>query len=96
MILTRALITERTISDAAKNSYTFVVSKLATKTDVKRSVESTFGVKVIKINTISRPGKSYRSGKKWIKRERPDGKKAIVTLKAGDKIDLFETTKVQE
>jgi large subunit ribosomal protein L23 len=96
MSLIKALISERSINEAAKNRYTFVVKKSANKTEIKKSVEKAFGVKVLKIATANMPGKNYRSGKKWVMRERPDGKKAIVSIQPGKTIDLFETTKTQE
>jgi large subunit ribosomal protein L23 len=96
MSLIKALISERSINEAAKNRYTFVVKKTVNKIQIKSLVEKAFGVKVLSVATVNMPGKSYRSGKKWIMRERPDGKKAIVTVQPGKTIDLFETTKAQE
>ncbi|KKT58793.1 MAG: hypothetical protein UX91_C0001G0017 [Candidatus Amesbacteria bacterium GW2011_GWB1_47_19] len=51
-----------------------------------------FGVKVEKVQTLNMPGKKYRSGKKWIFRQKSDWKKAIVTLKPGQKIEQLEVT----
>ncbi len=95
-MLIRPLITEKTVRETALGRFAFQVSLSTTKTEVRREVEKTFGVNVTKVQTAIFAGKSYRTGKKWKFLQRPDWKKAIVTLKKGQKIDLFdiqETTK---
>lgn len=78
---------------AAKGKYTFGVKMEATKPLIKQEVEKRFGVNVVGIKTMIIPGKSYRSGKKWIYRYKADQKKAVVQLKKDQKIGLFEVTK---
>lgn len=95
MSLIKALISERTMNVATKNRYTFEVGRGDTKTDIKKMVEKTFGVKVLNVATSTMRGKTYRTGKKWVLRKRPDKKKAVVTTESGKTIDLFETTKTQ-
>lgn len=83
------LITEKL--DRARESfrqYSFVVDREATKHDVERAVETLFNVKVEAVRTIIMRGKPKRVGRSMGRRS--NFKKAIVTLKAGDKIDLFE------
>lgn len=70
------------------NQYSFVVDRQASKHDVTRAVESLFKVSVEAIRTHIVRGKTKRVGKSMGKR--PNFKKAIVTLKEGDKIELFE------
>lgn len=76
--------------------HTFEVNKGATKTEIKRGAEKMFGVKVAVVRTIKIRGKSYRAGKKWVHKRRPDGKKAIVTLKPGEKIEQLEITRAEK
>jgi large subunit ribosomal protein L23 len=92
-VLIKPLITESSLAEAAKNRYSFVVNKAATKTEVKNAINKVFGVKVLKIQTITIRGKSYRTGRKMIMRKKADHKKAIVTIEKGKTIDLFEATK---
>jgi large subunit ribosomal protein L23 len=83
------LITEKL--DRARESfrqYSFVVDREATKHDVERAVETLFNVKVEAVRTIIMRGKPKRMGRSM--GQRSNFKKAIVTLKEGDKIDLFE------
>lgn len=70
-----------------QNQYLFEVSRDANKIEIKRAVEQLFKVSVIKVNTLNRSGKAKRNRRGGIG-YRPDWKRAIVTLKDGDKIDL--------
>ncbi len=69
------------------NTYTFDVDPRANKTQIKNAVETVFDVKVVRVNTMNRKGKTKRTGYKYGKRK--DIKRAVVTLAAGDSIDLF-------
>ena len=69
------------------NTYTFLVDPRTTKTEIKDAVETIFGVKVIRVNTINRKGKRKRTG--WVYGTRPSSKRALVTLADGDEIDIF-------
>lgn len=68
-----------------ENKYSFAVDRRANKIEIKRAVEKAFNVTVTRVNTVSMRGKlkrvRYQPGKT------PDWKKAIVTLKSGEKID---------
>lgn len=81
-----AVRTEKSVSQLDAGRYTFTVSKFAAKPEIKRSIEQAFGVKVLKINTINRPGKRVRT--RFGVGKRADTKRAIVTLKGGV-IDFF-------
>ncbi len=72
----------------AANKVTFEVDPRANKSEIKKAIEVMFKVKVLKVNTITTPGKVRRFGAS--QSQQSDTKKAIATLKAGDKIQLFE------
>ncbi|MEW6448284.1 MAG: 50S ribosomal protein L23 [Bacillota bacterium] len=87
-ILRRPVVTEKSMALLAENKYTFIVDPKATKTEIKKAVESIFKVKVLKVNTMRVKGKVKRVRRALGKT--PDRKKAIVTLQPGDKIEIFE------
>jgi large subunit ribosomal protein L23 len=88
-IVLRPLVTEKsTLGNEAHNEVTFEVRRDATKQEIKRAVENIFQVTVLKVCTLRRLGKVKRVGMR--QGRRPDWKKAIVTLKPGDRIELFE------
>ena len=90
-ILKKPLLTEKGLVERDNNNrYGFVVAKDASKGEIKTAVEKIFNVTVVKINTISVRGKMHRMGR--FEGKRPDYKKAFVTLKEGDKIDVVEAT----
>ncbi len=89
IIIIRPLITEKTTQQKDDNhQYVFEVHRDANKIEIKSAVEQLFKVKVLKVRTINVLGKIKRLGRKYGKR--PDWKKAIVTLKEGDRIEFFE------
>jgi large subunit ribosomal protein L23 len=81
------MVTEKTYSLAGQNKYTFIVEPAANKVVIKTAVEDLFKVQVFKINTMNVKGKPCRV--RNIAGYKPDRKKAIVTLKQGDKIEIF-------
>lgn len=88
-VLRRPLLTEKTdIQSDTENRYTFEVDRRANKVQIKQAVETAFDVKVVAVNVINVPGKKRRLGRQ-IGRT-PSWKKAIVTLAAGERIQLFE------
>lgn len=87
-IILRPVITEKSMALMEENKYTFIVDPRANKTEIKKAVEELFKVKVEKVNTMRVKGKTKRV-RNIIGRE-PDYKKAIVKLKKGDRIELFE------
>ncbi|MEI7654092.1 MAG: 50S ribosomal protein L23 [Actinomycetota bacterium] len=89
-ILVRPVVSEKTYTLMDRNVYTFVVDSSATKIDVRNAVEQAFNVKVLKVNTLNRKGKSVRNRRTGVVGHKSDTKRAIVTLKPGDSINLFE------
>jgi large subunit ribosomal protein L23 len=88
-IIRKVLITEKgTILRELRNQYFFEVDRDANKVEIKRAVESIFNVKVDAVQTMQLRGKVKRQGRYVGKRN--DWKKAIVTLKPDQKIELFE------
>ena len=68
--------------------YTFQIAPRANKVEVKEAVEKNFGVTVLDVNITKLKGKKKRYGPRI--KQRPDIKKAVVTLKSGDRINLIE------
>jgi large subunit ribosomal protein L23 len=88
-IIIGPLLTEKgTILKEKENKILFKVAKDANKIEIKRAVEEMFNVKVEKVATINYKGKKKRLGR--FEGKRPDWKKAIVTLKEGEKLDFIE------
>ena len=87
-VLRRPLITEKSTDLQTKNKYVFEIADEANKMLVKQAVEKSFKVKVTGVNVVTMPGKTRRVGRRHV--QTPPWKKAIVTLKAGDKIEFFE------
>ena len=81
------MISEKSYRLVDDGKYTFLVAPEANKTQIRQAVEQVFRVKVTGVNTINRPGKRRRTRYGWGKR--PDTKRAIVTLAAGERIDVF-------
>ena len=79
-------ITEKSTSLSEFNKVVFKVNKGASKNSIKRSIEKTFKVNVIKVNTINLKGKNKIVRNRKV--SKPGYKKAIVTLKKGQSIDL--------
>jgi large subunit ribosomal protein L23 len=86
-ILLRPVVSEKSYGLLDEGKYTFVVAPDANKTQIKQAVEEVFRVKVTGVNTLNRQGKRRRTRTGWGKRA--DTKRAIVTLAAGDRIDIF-------
>ena len=84
-ILNALLRTEKGSSQAPQNKVLFSVSKHANKIQIKKAVEDVYKVKVLNVNTVVMPGKLKRVRVK--QGLTPDWKKAVVTLKEGQKID---------
>jgi large subunit ribosomal protein L23 len=88
-IVRRAMITEKgTKIREGQNGYLFEVARDANKIEIKQAIEAIFTVKVSSIRTLRVHGKPKRVGRHA--GHRPDWKKAVVTLKKGETIELFE------
>ena len=79
---------ESTIQRTAKNHYTFRVDPRANKRQIRDAVEKIFNVKVVAVNTMNCQGKVSGRRGRGVPGHHPDWKKAIVTLRKGDAIDL--------
>ena len=86
-VLISPVISEKSYALLDENTYTFVVSPDANKTQIKIAVEQVFGVKVTSVNTLNREGKRLRTRTGFGRRAAT--KRAIVTVAAGDRIDIF-------
>ena len=88
-VVQRPLLTEKgTRLKEEGNQYLFRVARTATKIEVKQAIEQLFKVKVAEVRTLRMQGKVKRMGR--FAGRRPGWKKAIVTLKAGHSIELYE------
>ena len=87
-VLLRPVISEQSYEQITQNQYTFRIHKDAHKTQVRQAVEQLFDVKVERVNIIKVQAKPKRRG--LIKGTKRGWKKAIVEVKAGEKIDIFE------
>ncbi|MBL8055392.1 MAG: 50S ribosomal protein L23 [Anaerolineales bacterium] len=94
-VLRRPVETEKSRYQQTKlHQYVFAVHPRATKTQVKEAVETLFDVEVIKVNVVVVPPKMGRRGRtRRIVQRKPEYKKAIVTIRADQTIDLFEGVK---
>ncbi len=89
-VITSPLITEKgTLVNEQGNQFVFRVRPEANKVEIRRAVESLFKVKVEKVRTLNYLGKNRRVGRR--SGQRPNWKKAYVTLAAGQRIDFFES-----
>ncbi len=89
-IIKRPIVTERATNlKALANQYVFRVARESTKHDIKRAVQDLFKVKVTKVNTMMVGGKMRRMGNAPAS-HRPDWKKAVVTVQAGQEIKILE------
>ena len=86
-VLLAPVISEKSYSLLDENKYTFLVRTDSNKTEIKIAVEKVFGVKVTNVNTLNRQGKRKRT--KFGIGERKATRRAIVTLREGDRIDIF-------
>ncbi len=91
-ILRRPVVTEKSNYMASKlNQYVFEVASFATREQVKTAVETAFDVNVERVNIINLPAKAHRNSRTRRLVQRSSGyKKAIVTLKPGESIPVFE------
>jgi large subunit ribosomal protein L23 len=87
-VLIKPVITERSTGLMEENKYTFEVDPKANKIEIKHAVEKVFKVNVVNVTTMSVPGKLKRQGR--TQGYTQDWKKAIVTIKAGQRLPIFE------
>jgi large subunit ribosomal protein L23 len=86
-VLIAPVVSEKSYGLLDANKYTFLVRPDSNKTEIKIAVEKVFNVKVTDVNTLNRQGKRKRT--RFGYGTRRNVKRAIVTLRAGDRIDVF-------
>lgn len=96
-VVKRPVITEKSVHlAAAENTYTFEVQRNAHKNQIAEAVREMYGVTVDSVRTVMRQAKASRTGRKRMQAIQPRTKKALVTLKKGDTITLFDKGGDQE
>jgi len=91
-VLLAPVVSEKSYSLIEDRKYSFKVHKDAHKTQVRQAVEQLFGVKVVAVNIVKVPPKPKM--RNYVKGRRPGWKKAIVELREGDAIEIFEGAQV--
>ncbi len=86
-VLIRPIVSEKSYALIDEGKYTFEVDPRSNKTEIKIAIEQIFNVKVTSVNTLNRQGKTHRTRLGLGKRK--NTKRAIVTLAAGQAIDVF-------
>jgi large subunit ribosomal protein L23 len=89
-VIRRPVVSEKSYALLDRGIYTFIVAPDANKTEIRHAVEDIFGVNVVNVNTLNRPGKRKRNRKQATFGKRADTKRAIVTLAPGQSIPIFE------
>ncbi|MBN1778694.1 MAG: 50S ribosomal protein L23 [Candidatus Buchananbacteria bacterium] len=87
-VLVKPLVTEKAAEMGAHGKYAFVVNPTMNKIEIKKAIRSVYHVDPVNVRIINVLGKSVRYGRSLGRRK--DWKKAIVTLKPGDKIEIYE------
>ena len=87
-VIIKPIVSEKSYNLIDQGKYTFEVDPRSNKTEIKQAIEAIFNVKVDKVNTLNRVGKTRRT--KFGLGKRKDTKRAIVSLKSGS-IDIFTT-----
>jgi len=88
-IIIRPVVSEKSYAAFDANVYTFLVTPDANKIQIKHAVESIFGVRVTNVNTLNRKGKRKRNRRTGTYGSRAASKRAVVSLAAGDRIEIF-------
>jgi large subunit ribosomal protein L23 len=89
-VILAPVVSEKSYALLESNVYTFKVHPDASKPEIHDAVQSIFGVRVVRVNTLNRKGKRKRARRRMTMGKRPDTKRALVTLAPGDRIELFE------
>jgi len=87
-VLIKPVVTEKTSSLMSEGKYTFRVDKAANKIEIKYAVETIFKVDVTAVRTMNMPGKMKRQGR--TQGMTPSWKKAVVTLRSGQTLPIFD------
>lgn len=87
-ILVRPLVTEKATEQGTQNKYVFEVNISSNKVQVKKAIKSVYGVDPVDVNIVRMRGKNVTYGR--VSGKRKARKKAVITLKPGDKIEIYE------
>lgn len=87
-ILIKPLVTEKAADLSSFSQYVFAVDSKANKIEVKKAIRAIYNVEPVKVNIVSVSGKKVRYGR--LSGKTKNWKKAVVTLKPGDKIEIYE------
>ena len=90
-VIIEPIVSEKSYALIEQNVYTFKVHPDSSKPEIHDAVEAIFNVKVLKVNTLNRKGKKTRVRRSNRMGKKADSKRALVTLVAGDRIELFES-----
>ena len=90
-VIIRPVVSEKSYALLDDGVYTFVVDPRSSKVEIRQAVETIFNVHVTQVNTLNRKGKRKRNRRTFTFGKRSDTKRAIVTLAAGDRLELFES-----
>ncbi len=90
-VIRKPVVSEKSYALLDSGAYTFIVHPDANKVEIRTAIEAIFDVHVAKVNTLNRPGKRKRNRRSPTFGKKSDTKRAVVTLAAGDRIDLFES-----
>jgi large subunit ribosomal protein L23 len=89
-VIIAPVVSEKSYALLDQNVYTFKVHPGASKPEIADAVRQIFDVRVVKVNTLNRPGKRKRNRRTFTYGTRPSTKRALVTLAEGDSIELFQ------
>lgn len=87
-VLSHPLISEKATDMAMENKYVFIVPITANKSEIQKTVTNIYGVKPVSVNIMKKRGKKVRYGRRF--GHQKDMKKAVITLKPGQKIEVYE------
>ncbi len=89
-VILEPVLSEKSYGLIERGVYTFRVHPKSTKPEIKDAVEEIFNVRVQKVNTLRRKGKRVRNRRNFSYGRKPSTKRAVVTLHAGDSIQMFD------
>ena len=89
-IIVKPVITEKSMQLAQNGKFTFMVHRDVKKEDIKKAVEKQFNVHITHVSTNVTKGRSTRAGARRLEITFQPFKKAVVSVKSGEKIDLFD------
>lgn len=95
IIIKKPVITEKSLSFASRGWYTFAVDVHARKEDIVRELKQAYNVDVTEVRTMRMPSKTRKVGRKMTTVTKSEWKKAMVQLKQGQKLDIYDVPEQQ-